>query len=103
MSGPIGAIFWASGPSIQAFTYETCEKRGTYEGTHPADPNFLATRAMLLAEWSTEISDTKGALHSVIESLLDGQEGFQKIGEHLTEPAAENSKSCVWKRGPQSQ
>lgn len=27
--------------------------------------------------------DTKHALHSVIETLIDGQEGFQKIGEHL--------------------
>src|SRR3984885_4057270 len=27
--------------------------------------------------------DVQDTLHSVIESLIDGQEGFQKIGEHL--------------------
>jgi uncharacterized protein (TIGR02284 family) len=27
--------------------------------------------------------EVKETLHSVIESLVDGQEGFQKIGEHL--------------------
>ena len=27
--------------------------------------------------------DVRDTLHSVIESLIDGQEGFQKIGEHL--------------------
>jgi uncharacterized protein (TIGR02284 family) len=27
--------------------------------------------------------EVKQTLHSVIESLIDGQEGFQKIGEHL--------------------
>jgi uncharacterized protein (TIGR02284 family) len=27
--------------------------------------------------------EVKETLHSVIESLIDGQEGFQKIGEHL--------------------
>jgi uncharacterized protein (TIGR02284 family) len=27
--------------------------------------------------------EVKEILHSVIESLIDGQEGFQKIGEHL--------------------
>jgi uncharacterized protein (TIGR02284 family) len=27
--------------------------------------------------------EVKGTLHSVIESLIDGHDGFQKIGEHL--------------------
>jgi len=27
--------------------------------------------------------DVRDTLHSVIESLIDGQEGFQTIGEHL--------------------
>ena len=27
--------------------------------------------------------DVRDTLHSVIESLIDGQVGFQKIGEHL--------------------
>ncbi|MBV8437605.1 MAG: PA2169 family four-helix-bundle protein [Silvibacterium sp.] len=27
--------------------------------------------------------EIKNTLHSVIETLIDGQEGFQKIGEHL--------------------
>jgi uncharacterized protein (TIGR02284 family) len=27
--------------------------------------------------------ETKETLHDVIESLIDGQEGFQRIGEHL--------------------
>jgi hypothetical protein len=31
--------------------------------------------------------DVRDTLHSVIESLIDGQEGFQKIGEHLKDEA----------------
>jgi uncharacterized protein (TIGR02284 family) len=31
-----------------------------------------------------EVRDT---LHSIIESLIDGQEGFQKVGEHLKDNA----------------
>ncbi len=35
------------------------------------DPNLLATRAMLLAEWSTEISDARGALAAMQAELFD--------------------------------
>lgn len=34
-------------------------------------------------ESNKEVVET---LHDVIESLIDGQEGFQKIGEHLKDP-----------------
>lgn len=32
---------------------------------------------------SKDLLETEGALRSVIESLIDGQQGFQKIGEDL--------------------
>jgi hypothetical protein len=34
-----------------------------------------------------------GTLHDVIESLIDGHEGFQKIGEHLKDETLKNTFS----------
>jgi len=36
---------------------------------------------------SKTLTEVEDILHSVIESLIDGQEGFQKIGEELKDPS----------------
>jgi uncharacterized protein (TIGR02284 family) len=36
---------------------------------------------------SKTLTEVEGILKSVIESLIDGQEGFQKIGEELKDPS----------------
>lgn len=35
---------------------------------------------------SKDLKETESSLRSVIESLIDGQEGFKKIGEELKDP-----------------
>jgi uncharacterized protein (TIGR02284 family) len=39
-----------------------------------------------MSSTSKTLSETEDTLRSVIESLIDGQEGFEKTGEHLTDP-----------------
>jgi uncharacterized protein (TIGR02284 family) len=46
--------------------------------------NLMATET---TTHSTRSNEIERALRSVIQSLIDGQEGFQKIGEHLKEEA----------------
>ena len=39
---------------------------------------------------SSTLREVESTLRSVIESLIDGQEGFQKIGENLKDPTLKN-------------
>lgn len=67
--GSLGATMSIDIARIPHFLNATCKRK-----------EFMATETRNHKLSNTEVEET---LRSVIETLIDGQEGFQKIGEHL--------------------